>query len=128
MGCGCEPNPYVSTIECAAMCAICPERADIHRDDGRITLCSVSMKPVVHHASSKSCPLGSFPDTLGACHWLGVRWMGVPAPIRWAASTRLGRLAMGSIPKLPPFSGCGCIVSLRKLWDRIAPKTAPPPN
>lgn len=45
--------------------------------------------------------------------WLWVRWMGVPAPLRWLMNVGSdGRMTRN-------LKGCGCSVRLKTLWLRL---------
>ena len=114
MACGCSSvaGPNLAMSERAMMCGACPERSGV-------TACTISGRPLVQHITEGVCPLGSFPGPGRQTEWIGVKWWGVPAPIRWAARTRLGRAILGGIPKPAPHPGCGCLVRLKALWTRL---------
>lgn len=50
----------------------------------------------------------------GVSRWWGVRWYGLPWPLR--ARWRRERLKRGKDPKL---DSCGCIVALRDAYDAL---------
>lgn len=83
----------------AAMCVACP-RARAY------VICSVDGRATRGRAL---CPLGRFPDRLGLVRWLGLRWRGVPWPLRVLDDD----LAGVSLP------GCGCVDALKRAWEWI---------
>ena len=61
-----------------------------------------------------TCPIGRHPDREGIVRWLGVRWYGVPMPIRV-------RLMIFARQHRSPryYDGCGCVVRLKDWWSRL---------
>jgi hypothetical protein len=112
MSCGCSTKRDSTTSERAMMCAACPERCGV-------TVCLVNGRTLRQNIIENTCPLGAFPDR-GQVHWLGIRWWGVPAPIRWSSNTRIGRAILGGIPRPAAMPGCGCLVRLKTAWERIS--------
>jgi hypothetical protein len=77
--------------------------------------CTISGRPVPEHVMGRPCPKGKHPDPTGVTTWLGVRWYGVPYPIRlWLWATHPNHR------KPSWFGGCGCVVRLKQLWSRTA--------
>ena len=115
MTCGCAyaPSPTTQTTERALVCAACPERIGF-------TSCTLSRKTLAQIITKDECPLGRFPDAQGRTEWIGVSWIGVPAPIRWAASTWLGRKILGLPFRPANVPGCGCIAAWKRWWTRAA--------
>jgi hypothetical protein len=83
------------------LCGACPMRQG---NECRATTPAVPARIYVHGAP---CPQARHPDRRGRVRWLGLVWMGVPAPRRWWLHAR-GRL---SHPDALP--GCGCIWLLK---------------
>lgn len=96
----------------AAMCETCPDavREGLwFSKSGGAKLCGLSGKPVQLHIEScaPSCPRGLHPGKDGVVTWLGIRWFGVPYPIRlWLRWKTTGK-----------FPGCGCIARLKVAWE-----------
>ena len=88
----------------AAMCAACPHAG--------LVMCLVDGKALTTHARAVDCPKGRHPSD-GVVRWLGVKWYGVPFPIRWW----LNRKQLVSNPDRLP--GCGCIRFLKDLTDKL---------
>jgi hypothetical protein len=93
-------------LERSAMCRACPERAG----DGLGT-CGLAGKPVEVMIQRGGCPIWAFPIA-GIVRWLGVRWRGVPYPIRLYLWVR-----HGTHPAKWP--GCGCLHVPKSLYERI---------
>lgn len=100
----------------ALMCQVCPEAIHAEGDfwglrGGGAVICTVSGRLVRDHVQTcaPSCPLERHPDHSGIVRWLGVRWLGVPAPIRWAMFWWLKG----------PLAGCGCSVFWKSRWVRF---------
>lgn len=110
MGCGCQAKADDRGRErsCAVMCAVCPERGG--------PICTVKELPIRQIIELRlDCPLGHHPDKLGVLCWLGLRWYGVPAIVRWLYPI-LRRLH--GWPKLTgPLPWCGCLKRLKDLWS-----------
>lgn len=64
----------------------------------------------------------SLPDSRGVIRWLGVEWIGVPAPIRWACRHPDLRDVLGLPEPSGPFWGCGCIRRLKNATLRMKGK------
>lgn len=112
MSCGCAPgSSRQDNAVRAMMCAACPERHGV-------TICTANGRSLASNIKENTCPLNSFPRN-GQVAWGGLQWWGVPAPIRWAARTWLGRAILGGIPRPGTLPGCGCIVPLKAAWERI---------
>lgn len=47
----------------------------------------------------------------GAIRWLGVRWAGIPMPVRY-----LRRWFTKDAPAIDSYDGCGCIIKLKVVW------------
>ncbi len=107
MSCGCS-RPTVDLSPAAIMCGACPRR------NGFVD-CSVDGKPML----SRPCPREKHPDAIGRVRWLGIRWYGVPAPIRWYGSAGLYAevCGLGANVKWRDLPGCGCIVRLKD-WTK----------
>lgn len=97
--------------ERAALCQFCP-----HADHGEgfwtqgAVECTISGRAILEHVTGAPCPRGYHPDSRGITRWLGVRWYGVPYPIRvllWA---------FGASHRRPGAWGrCGCLVWLKSI-------------
>jgi hypothetical protein len=46
-------------------------------------------------------------------YWIGLRWYGMPAPVRW------WRMPGRKRDPLTPYDGCGCLYVLKNLWTCI---------
>jgi hypothetical protein len=70
--------------------------------------CRISGKPISWHIGTPapSCPRSRHGAII---RWFGIRWFGVPKPLRWFVRARLS----GPIP------GCGCIYRLKLLWRKL---------
>lgn len=108
MSCGCKlsriPLHVIQTT--AAMCSSCSERKG--KD------CDVTGITTQWHRAHMQCPRRKFPDAAGVVTWMGVRWIGVPWPIR------LWLVATAGVERPEDFSGCGCLVAAKGLVARLA--------
>jgi len=54
--------------------------------------------------------------------WLGVRWVGLPRPLRWVWWALRAQIARehGDAPRVPPGDGygvgCGCVYAIKVRW------------
>jgi len=107
MTCGCKAID--SARARAAICVVCAGPA--------ATACPASGHPITMHVNGQPCPRGKHPACDGTVRACGLRWMGVPAPVRWWLWLRhfrgeeRGRWAA-------KFTGCGCIQWLKERWER----------
>lgn len=71
------------------------------------------------------------PDERGRVRWLGVWWIGVPAPkrvqliVREASKARAKgrRVSLRQMRRAyAGFDGCGCIEILKRAWERLMPR------
>lgn len=98
------------TRACAVMCMLCPERQG--------DICTVTQL-TVSTMMRQGCPRGHHPDSPFdiTLQWLGLRWYGVPAPLRWTmrllAALRVVR------PLTGPLAGCGCVAPLKDRYERV---------
>lgn len=97
MTCTCSAK----ALDRAAFCFLCPHGGSAREN---VVACSIDGKPLVGRTK---CAAGCFGD--GWIEWLGVRWYGVPIPLRWLLRVRVK----------VPLSGCGCVVRLKDVWTRI---------
>lgn len=109
MGCGCgtKGDDRGRERSCAVMCHVCPERQD--------ETCTVKDMPCGDIVRLRlACPMHHHPDGAGVLVWLGVRWYGVPMPIRamWPLLRRLHRWDRLS----GPLPWCGCVKYLKDRW------------
>jgi hypothetical protein len=112
MGCGCgtasntppsQPSIYLATR--AALCQTCTHAARDNRHGA--TGCRISGRSIVAlSVSADACPVGRHPDGSGIVRWMGMRWIGVPEPLRWRLVWALGREPRGLV-------GCGCLARLK---------------
>lgn len=70
---------------------------------------------------------GLAPDADGRIVWMGVKWIGVPFPLRiWFVLRAVWKLrgmrAIDSGGALDAFAGCGCIEGLKRLSERMFPQ------
>jgi len=113
MACGCsKPDPNLTTN--AIACGVCPRL--VRTGPQAFSLCTVDGKA----PCSRLCPKGRHVGPDGTLRWLGVRWMGVPAPIRWWGSAGLYAEALGigrkvEWAKLPQ---CGCLARVKGWWAK----------
>lgn len=77
-------------------------------------ICSVSMHPLESHINGRTCPLRKHPDANGWIRWCGIRWIGLPLPVRLWLSLRFWDALYMDTP------GCGCILWLKRLWNRLS--------
>ena len=114
MGCCSSSSKAVATR--AGMCATCPHASRL------VTLhvCTLDGKDCTDHAIKGKCPRGRYPDRDGLVRWLGVRWVGMPAPLRWRFEARYGRA--------PRVDGCGCVASVKRFWIDGEPDPDGMPN
>lgn len=109
MACGCSQSPeaIASTRTNAARCGMCIYAT--HGPDA-INQGAVLCYDGVPIVGRTACPRGYFGD--GFVRWLGVKWYGLPAPMRWFlwAMKR-------THPASRSFSGCGCSVRLKSAWE-----------
>jgi hypothetical protein len=106
MGCGCNKSGVPERDRqrsCAAMCMVCIER------QGQVcTIKGLPTADIIH--ARLDCPMNHHPDGAGVLVWLGVKWYGVPYPLRvlWPLLRRLNRWK----PLSGPLPWCGCV----KAW------------
>lgn len=106
MSCGCGSSiPARQAV--AAMCHLCPyaEHGPSAWRDGSVA-CTIDGKPV---AGRTACPRGVWSG--GLVRWLGVKWRGVPMPIRWVMR------AVYRVP-LRKWVGCGCLDWIKSHTER----------
>lgn len=101
MGCGCNSRRDVAKTN-AAICRRCPHHG------GSMCLLDGQRYTRTVRPASNPCPLGKH-TTDGVVRWMGIRWYGVPAPLRWFGPLRRYRLP-----------GCGCIVPLKLAFGWLA--------
>lgn len=94
----------------SGMCAGCPWQAR----DGPVVLCAVNGR-LIDIGDADGCGRGIWPEAGGVVRWCGVRWHGVPWPLRWRL-VRRGVMPRAGMALLP---GCGCIVPLKSLWGWV---------
>ena len=111
MTCGCSSATKVSPATIAAMCAACP------RWCGRSTPELVQLTAM----GKPHCPLGKHYAGPGQTRFLGVRWYGVPMPVRlwlrlkgWLWDAHSPRACVSEV-----WDGCGCIVTLKAAAQRL---------
>lgn len=122
MACGCgtapvsattAPSTHVATR--AAICQLCPHAERDARHGA--TACGRTGQPIVALVvRAAACPVGRHPDAAGDVRWFGVRWHGVPEPLRWRLVWMLGREPRGLV-------GCGCVARLKA--SRLGPWLEP---
>lgn len=100
---------WADTEANAVMCALCLRAA---AGD-----CPQTGQPADIMAFTGGCPIGRHPDAAGLVRWLRVRWMGVPAPIRWAWPVL--RRWLGLPPLSGPLPGCGCLLRSKAAWTQL---------
>ena len=144
--CGCggvRKSVGLSASDAAVMCLVCigpgGRRVGEHCTadaDERTTLV-----PVTVRAHEGTCPLGRHDVSP---RWLGVRWAGVPRPVRWALGNDRLRVRLGLLPfdemlqgiefinlrhalrrdalewREGKRRGCGCVVALKAAWTRAS--------
>jgi hypothetical protein len=113
MGCACKPTLVLFDPGArAAMCDTCPRVARAKGVDGiaRGVRCTVHGGDVASLVMRQiaTCPRGRWPDEAGVVRWLGVRWLGVPMPLRHRLEQRYGRAVR--------LSACGCVAGLKRFW------------
>lgn len=106
MSCGCGRGLADMRVP-AAMCHLCPyaEHGPSAWVDGAVA-CTVDGKPV---AGRQACPRGVWSG--GLIRWLGVKWRGVPMPIRWVMR------AVYRVP-LRKWVGCGCLDGVKRVYEK----------
>lgn len=87
------------------ICASCK-----HADDH--AACTIDGHPIGWHVQGGKCPKGKQADANGHVRWLGVKWMGIPKPVRWW-NNRTEKLRWDEVP------GCGCVVWLKRLALKV---------
>ena len=106
-GCNAKSKPSPSLASKAAMCHLCPHG---ERDGVGVVACTISGKDILQATASDAvCPLGRHPDADGIVVWWGLRWLGVPEPLRWRLVWDLGR-------EPRHLDGCGCIAAIKASW------------
>jgi len=93
----------------AAMCEVCPSGVlGATRYGVGVVECSISGRSI-SVAVTQKCPRGRHPDRDGVIVWAGVRWIGLPMPLRillrWAHPKR---------PGVKSWAGCGCVLVLKR--------------
>lgn len=105
MPCNCHKPALLAIADRAAMCQTCPR--SIKSAAGSAITCTVLGRPVVEVVTTgMPCPDGRHPDAAGVVRWAGLRWLGVPEPLRWRLVWALGREPRG-------LSGCGCVEAVK---------------
>ena len=110
-GCGAMPGsttPTQSSRYVASRAALCQTCRHAMRDDRRgAVACRLSGRKIVSLVvSAHACPIGRHPDDDGIVRWMGLRWMGVPEPLRWRLVWMLRREPRG-------LHGCGCVAAIK---------------
>ncbi len=113
MTCGCKTLSTFQNSENlvhAAACILCP-----HADNGRgpyldgVVSCTIDGSTIHDRLRLKPCPIGRH-EQGGVVRWAGVRWYGLPYPIRlWLW------LFHPSHPRPKKWPQCGCIKRLKDL-------------
>lgn len=96
------------------MCSLAEHGPDAV-NDGAVS-CTVNGKPVV---GLRVCPRGYFDEGMHIT-WCGVRWIGLPWPMRvflWTVKR--------THPPIKSWSGCGCLAWLKWLLTRNAHRGVP---
>lgn len=88
------------------ICASCK-----HADDH--AACTIDGHPIGWHVQGGKCPKGKQADHYGHVRWLGVKWLGIPRPVRWWHNLT-EKLQWDQVP------GCGCILWLKRIWNRLS--------
>jgi len=112
----CCRHKHATPADRAAMCAACSRSVRTTDAGGELWSCTVSGRPLADHIVRRArCPLGRHPSCkTGVLRWLGVRWYGVPMPVRlalWACHARH--------PRPSRFTGCGCLARAKDLCVSI---------
>lgn len=114
---GCQPmtgDEFAALRVRLCMCRFCAgAKADRCPRDGEAI--GAKLVPVTY-----SCPRRRHPDADGIVRWLGVRWYGVPMPLRALAWLLHARGTRPLREYVRTYAGCGCVKVLRDFWDRIA--------
>ena len=97
-------------LERAAMCRVCPERQSV--GPGDLGWCPLVGAGVGLALEGGLCPIGHHPGSDGKLKWLGVKWRGIPYPVRLWLRVRHGT-ATGKWP------GCGCVDRLKTICERM---------
>jgi len=87
------------------ICASC-KYADVH------AYCTIDTNSIGWHVQGGKCLKGKQADANGHVRWLGMKWLGIPAPVRWWRNWR-------DETKWDQVPGCGCLVWLKRLWMMI---------
>ena len=74
--------------------------------------CGISGMPYQVHAAGHKCPKNKQADENGYLRRFGMRWVGIPAPVRWWKAWRGDRRWLES-------PGCGCLLLLKRLWIKV---------
>jgi len=114
--CGCTGTNSACSRKAAkaAMCETCLFGTGGQTRYGPgVVACSIDGKPI-SVAMTRPCPRGRHPDADGVIRWAGVRWQGVPMPLRVVL-----RLWHPRHPRLRRWDGCGCVVILKRGTETI---------
>ena len=107
MGCRCrETVPQIDRVaDRAAMCQTC--RHARRASNGSAIACTITSRDIGSIVVDRaSCPIARHPDDDGIVRWMGLRWMGVPEPLRWRLVWMLRREPRG-------LRGCGCVAAIK---------------
>ena len=74
--------------------------------------CTIDGYPLGHHIQGGACPKKKQADDNGHVPWMGMKWLGIPSPVRWWHN-RTKETRWDQVP------GCGCVVWLKRLWMKI---------
>lgn len=83
-------------------------------------------KPIVrfNELDAYACAhFGISPDPSGLVHWAGVKWRGVPFPLRVWFVLRIAARghSIDSVESLGKFTNCGCLDAMKSLTERLFP-------
>lgn len=96
---------------CLAMCHVCRQRPSCPAY--QVCTLNGAFLPV------GDCPRRRWPDKSGHVRWLRIRWMGVPAPVRWRIGLESAWAAWKERTGPGYFPGCGCVYRLKTLWTGL---------
>lgn len=118
MACG-ECKQSVEWVDRASVCAVMCDhcRVSAKNADGWAIGCKLTGLTVSAACRTHlHCPLSRLPDYEGIVVWLGIRWYGVPFPLRvWRWATKFNDIDLYEY--LARYPQCGCIVVLKDWWE-----------
>lgn len=123
MGCGgCRSDSRsIETADArarAVRCHLCPHGQAIQG----LTICTINGDTIGYrelHQPQRTCPLKRWPDESGKVRWLGMKWRGLPWPLRIRIALEAAVRSFRKRMEETRYPGCGCHDRIKSLIERI---------